>query len=435
MIGLVMAVTVASAAALARWTGVAVLAAGVAFVLGWDIVSSAGARQWLARLRLSWERVRVVRAVALDESDMKRAEPLCSAFAIRYPYVLRVPFRLGDDSRVSVAPSAAEWVWNEQCRVIPGLYEDLQTLLQQKNLWFSHPLVPILQVNRAVRRHVRQALERDLLQGMEFYTERDWSRLWLRFFVWERQRQAGDGGPSLVYREELAATLASANQLPDRLSSGAAVARWMDGGIERAQTAALARKRALRLRARLEESMAGDASLRRETPDPVSDELAGSVEELAVLMAAEPLRVTQWLKTVFGGQTPGDGGEEALGRGTFIAHTGDQRVVFQVGDADELGAIRMEAIERAFTARVRESAQRAVILCLGEAPLEVCRAADELGVLILPAGALDRLLAYHVDRMGQAVDWSLRVSQKPMHDPPQILSDNGMDGLELGLST
>lgn len=426
---------------LEHWTGVAVIATGAAGVLWWEVLQDSDWQALVRWIALTRQRKRLQEQLAMDIRAFEQARETCRAFLRRYPYHVRIPFSLADDGQVLLVRRARDTI-HFAVSALPAPYLDAQTVLAKKGVVFTHPLAFILLLNQEMRNAVRRRLTTEVLQGLSLDRDDEWARLWLRFALWERERQEQEGGRTLLYREELAAYIAevAAQQVERRLYglSSRAFTQWIDKGIANAQEQMLLKKRAYRLESVLQVKDGAPEEIRPQavTPDDRDGDFAVSAAQLAARYDSAAQQVTNWLCKVFTGtDKPLAQSAEAQGLGYFVASSGQERVVFQVGWL-ESDTVSRHAVERAFAARSLEHAQRAVVLALGPATSDVYRDADELGVLLLPVEELDRLLSYHADRVWQTVEWSLRTCQTaPSADRAKDGTDNLAKTLELGLST
>lgn len=380
-------------------------------------------------------------AVTRDAIDLERAQPLCATFIARYPHVLRLPFRLTEENTIELAPTLAERECQWPHPPVPTPYQDLAAVLALRKIFLSHVDLVLLLVNREARRLVRRRLVKEVIQELTVRDKAGLERLWLRFIIWERERAVEDGGRTLLYREELAAWLLD-HLPPDvckeyhRMSSKRWT-RWFNAALHRAEVNLQQRKRAVLLEATMNLHDCVPVVKEKSTISSTGDfPWATSVEELAAHFHDAPEQVTAWLRRLFTGQEGGDATQraEAFSLGYFLAMSGDERVLFQVG-WEEQGEVPEAVVERAYVCTGRERADRTVILSLAPVSMNLCREADELGVLVLPVEAFDKLLAYHVDRIWRTVEWSLRASRRPEQEKSVESIENLTKVLELGLST
>lgn len=351
-----------------------------------------------------------------------RARPLCRVFARHYLVYLRCPYRLDEDGRVRMASSRAERRGPFSVATLPPMFADLANILAEEGIHFPALSPLVLIVNREVMAEARERLRREVLGGGNADGLRG-SDLWGRFVRFETARVAEWGGLTLYWREAMADVLAQEQSREwiahDRERLGArTVSEWIDRGIQAGREAALHRLRADRLRIRLQNGVLAKADEIFRAQGAPDEGLRPSltVRDLGMRAKADIARVTRELRDVFAaspetmdGIGP-DGQEEVrLAEGYFVAHSEGRRVVFQVGAAVS-GTVGATAIDRAFVHRAREGADQAVLLALGPVAPEIVQRADSIGVLVLPQESLDRLLAYHTDRMWQTVEWSLRAA-------------------------
>ncbi|MCY0876574.1 MAG: hypothetical protein OWT28_09945 [Firmicutes bacterium] len=436
------AVALAYTGYLIHWPGLTVIGTGAATVLWWGAAGDTALVDLASRLRLEWQRHHLQFAFRLDEREIERARQTCRTFLRRYPHHVRVPFALTEEGRVVIRCMGCKSCRDFAMSAIPAPYLDLQTIMAKNGIHFTHPLLPILLLNQEVRRGIRLRLQDEVVQAIAVDSEDQWGRLWLRFALWERERQAQEGGKSLLYREELANYIVEqlSEQLVRRLPrlSDRSLTRLIDKGIAQAEEQLLRRQRAMKLEAFMRTTNEGVATAKKDEDQAAEADLdwAVTATQLAAQFEASPERVTGWLCKVFTGTDDQKAQKrEASTLGYFLADSGVERIVFQVGwrSGDYVSA---SAIERAYTARSRENAQRCVVLALGPVSPDVYMDADELGVLVLPVEALDRLLTYHADRMWQTIEWSLRASSKAtLRDGDKNVHDDFAQVLELGLST
>lgn len=386
-------------------------------------------------LRLRVELTGLRRSHARVETVMNATLPWCRMFAERYPVYWRLPYDLRDDGLLKLSVTPLAWLIPFREDAAPESLRDLAEVLAQQGVEIPGVRWLALWVNREVFRTARRRVLSEALGGnapLSLDAARD---AFERYVHWEKRRTENQGEPSLLYREALGDILQTHLDVRELkrsvgLSSRASIVAWLLTGIADAERDILCERRAEELRRRL--TVADDR------PPPFVQAL--SVERLRELAIVSLEAATRAACGVFASEGGSEANQGEWSEGRFVSAASGSIVLFQLGwDAGPETTVAV--VERTYVRKARIGASHAVVLALSRTPEAVLRAADELGILVLAADALDRLLSYHSERMWQTVDWSLRTSLRArtpsdtQRDGENREKENEDLGLELGLST
>ncbi len=373
--------------------------------------------------------VRLRRLLANHLNEIERASGLCEVFAEHFPNYIRLPFILDEQNKVQLAPCAMERAQVSR-NLIPEPINDLATILASQGISFADVLLLALVVNREVMRFTKERIRLEVIEvGGEPFSD-DLRKICLRYVVWEQAQVQLNGGKSLHYREALTDLFRehyTFREIKGILGANSArtMTQVIDYGITSAQEGMTRKKRAVRLQAALVDEPAQERNTGQQ-PTLLT------VSALSQLAKHDVLAATRTLREVFlQGQDSHYIDQSDCEQGFFLANSGSQRVLFQLGCGND-GILTKSAVEHALGNKMKMGADKVILIALDHVDTQVLLEADALHVLVLPPEALDRLLSYYTDRMWQTVEWSLRVSAR------QSVADqkeNHPIGLELGLST
>lgn len=399
--------------------GLTAVGAGIVCVAWGGLMAEERLVEWYHIWRLRAALPRLERFFREESATVAQARPLCRIFARHYPVYLRCPYRLDERGHVKLARSRAERRILFRGASLPPLFTDLANILAEEGIHFPALEPLVLLVNQEVMEQARERLRGglgDLAGRAAGYG------LWAWFVRFEADRAVEWGGLTLYWREALADVLMRDADprwiAQDKSRLGARTANeWIDRSIREGRESILRRSRANRLRALLQEDEVNRGAVRPwdAAPQERFSVAPLTVRELGLRANEDIAGVAKELRDVFAAGSENfdesalDGREDRLAQGYFLARSEGRLVLFQVGQPG-FGTTDTAAVDRAFVHKMRENADQAVLLALGPIAPDAVRRADSIGILVLPPEALDRLLAYHTDRIWQTVDWSLRVA-------------------------
>ncbi len=436
--------------ALGLWwkaVGAAVIGAGI-FVVCWiGLIDETSGSRWGVSLRLLVRLPRVYMRIRRELDIIETILPLCRQYAERYPVYIRLPFVLGERHEIYIAPSDAEKNTPFSHLTVPAPVHDVATIVSRRTHVVVDPLTLLLVINREVRRLHTETLLKAVWQGTGRSLQTDFFAACLRYAIWERERSRQEGGFTLLYRDIFAESVLERFSIEElrtfcQTPRSAGVSRIVDKAVAEAWNRSVQTKRALRLEAMLQKRSTDESrSPAQETScsEPVAMHDAATLAHLAEIDLGAAVRRLQDVFT--GTESAVEQHSDGLDRGYFVAASGEQRVLFQIGLLCD-GSVAKSVVAQAYTHAGLERTDQAIILALGPIHDDVLRDADKLGLLVLLWEPLDRLLAAHADRMWQAVEWSLRASRRTDATTPELpqngtaANDENVTGvLELGLST
>ncbi|PWI58686.1 hypothetical protein BM613_00890 [Sulfoacidibacillus thermotolerans] len=369
---------------------------------------------------------------------------LCQRFARKYPRYLYIPFQLGEFDEVNLTRLLRSSTLSLKREEIPAPWQDLAIVAKRHLGKTIDIFVLVLLANREVHRYYQNRIEKEVIQGKRLQTAEDFSAVCLRFSIWERECEKQDGGPTLFYRELFAELLAKAWSVQEmrrfvkagRFLSMHAV---VNQAVQEAHEAVLSNRRAILLESHLVQPMQSQTEFASEAWTVTSSVV--TVETLQHLAKNDVSACVRWLQEIFlSAKNSLAYRAQAEKDGYFVASSGDQRILFQVGFVSDSGRVEEGVVDHVYAHMALEQADRAIVLALGRVDAQFLQCADQFNILVLPSDELDRLLAAYSERMWHIVDWSLRTSmrvhEKAEHqEENESCEENSSEGLELGLST
>ncbi|MCI0183900.1 MAG: hypothetical protein OWR52_08705 [Acidibacillus sp.] len=413
------------------------------FTVSWftiiDEVQGSPVITWSKRCLYKWSIQWKLRKLIHEHEEIVG---LCRRFAQKYPRYLRVPYQFGESNEVRLAKLPIVYAHHVSIKEFPAPWNDLAVVAKRQIGFSVDVLLLVLIANREVCKFYRSRIEIEVLQKKQLETAEDFASACLRFSIWERECERENGAPTFLYRELFATLLEefwSVQQMRQFVKATrlTPVLTIVNTGIAIAQEAVVKNRRAIILESRLFNKERSDG-VHEDVDLEVENELL-TVDSLNQLATENMVACIHLIQEVFIQDKASLATRcEAEHDGYFVTHTGNQRILFQIGVADEDGSVALSILDHVYVRMALEQTVRAMVLSLGKVDARFLQYADQLGILVLPSAELDRLLAAYTERMWHIVDWSLRTSmraQKQVDDDVEILNEIPSEGLELGLST